>query len=86
LARMAALHAAGVLGADEHDYLRGAFEHITFLLLRQQLEDFQAGRPVGNHVPPERLSEREKDILVDSLKAIDTLRKRVHSEFTAELF
>jgi len=86
LARMTALRAAGLLGADEHDYLRGAFEHITFMLLRQQLEDFQAGRPVGNHVPPERLSEREKDILVDSLKAIDALRKRVHGEFTAELF
>ncbi|MFQ5773630.1 MAG: putative nucleotidyltransferase substrate binding domain-containing protein [Kiloniellaceae bacterium] len=86
LARINALHESGVLDADEQDYLSGAFHHITFLLLRQQLADFRAGREVGNYVHPDRLSEREKDILVDSLKAIDALQKRVHSEFTAEVF
>ena len=86
LARIDALRAREVLDADQQDYLRGAFNHITSLLLRQQLEDFQAGREVSNYVPPEALSEREKDILVDSLKAIDALQKRVHSEFTAEIF
>jgi signal-transduction protein with cAMP-binding, CBS, and nucleotidyltransferase domain len=86
LARIEALPAAGVLTDDEQDYLDGAFRHITNLLLREQLADFKAGDEVGNYVHPDRLSEREKDILVDSFKAIDTLRKRVHAEFTAEVF
>ena len=41
---------------------------------------------VGNHVHPDDLSEREKDILIDSLKAIDDFAKTVHGEFTAEVF
>jgi signal-transduction protein with cAMP-binding, CBS, and nucleotidyltransferase domain len=86
LGRIAALHAAGVFGKDEQDYLSGAFHHITRLLLRQQIADFKAGKKVGNHVHPDALSEREKDILVDSLKAIESLRKRVSNEFAGELF
>ena len=43
LRRIAALHKAGVLSDNDADYLRGAFTHITFLLLRQQLSDFRAG-------------------------------------------
>ena len=86
LARIAALHGAGVLDDDEEDYLGGAFRHITSLLLREQLADFKAGEEVGNYVHPDRLSEREKDILVDSFKAIDALRDRVHAEFTGEVF
>lgn len=86
LARLDALHGSGVLGRDEWDYLSGAFRHITALLLRQQLRDFQAGARVGNHVAPGDLSERERDMLVESLRAIDALRKRVHGEFTGDLF
>ena len=40
--------AAGVLDADEQDYLRGAFAHMTRLLLRQQIADFQSGAAVSN--------------------------------------
>ncbi len=86
LKRIGALREAGVLGGDEADYLRGAFNHITYLLLRQQLADFRKGKKVGNHVNPKKLTEREKDILIDSLKAIDGLRKRVHGEFTGDVF
>ncbi len=86
LKRIRALHKAGVLSDNDADYLRGAFNHITFLLLRQQLSDFRAGGKVGNHVHPDNLTEREKDMLVDSLKAIDHLKKRVHGEFTGDVF
>ncbi len=86
LGRIAALKAAGVLDADVSDYLTGAFSHITKLLLREQLADFRAGKAVGNYVHPKTLSEREQDILVDSLKAIAALQKRVHGEFTGDIF
>jgi len=86
LDRIAALHRADELDKDEQDYLSGAFRHITLLLLRQQLNDFRAGREVGNYVRPESLSEREKDILVDSFKAIDQLRRKLHAEFTGDVF
>jgi signal-transduction protein with cAMP-binding, CBS, and nucleotidyltransferase domain len=85
-ARMAALHAAGVLGDGEYDYLSGAFSHITGLLLRQQIADYTAGRKVSNYVPPETLTQREKDMLVDSFKAISAFLGRLRHELTGELF
>jgi CBS domain-containing protein len=85
LRRMSVLHDAGSLSDNEYDYLKGAFNHITFLLLRQQLADFRAGRQVGNHVHPNDLTNREKDILTDSLRAIERLRKRVHADFTGQI-
>jgi len=86
LARIKALRAAGLLGDNEADYLRGAYNHVAYLLLRQQLEDYRAGRPVSNYVHPDALSKREKDILLDSLKAIDGFQRRVHSDFTGDVF
>ena len=86
LARIDAIHAAGVFDDDQQDYLSGAFHHITGLLLRRQIADFKAGQEVGNYVRREALSKREQDILVDSLKAIADLRKRAQVEFTGDLF
>ena len=85
LRRMAGLHEAGALSDNEYDYLKGAFNHIAFLLLRQQLADFRADLPVGNHVHPNDLTQREKDILTDSLRAIEHFRKRVHADFTGQI-
>ena len=86
LARIEALYAEGVLSNDEQDYLRGAFRHITNLLLRQQLRDFSAKQKVGNHVSLDDLSRRERDMLVDSLKAIKDFRRRMRLELTGDLF
>lgn len=85
LERMARLQAGGVLDGDEHDYLRGAYRHLSGLLLRQQLEDRARGVVPGNHVPPERLSKREKDMLVDAFKAIRGLRGRIRQELMADI-
>jgi CBS domain-containing protein len=81
LQRIAALHEKGVLDADEQDYLLGAFTHITFVLLRAQIAAFKADRSVGNAVDPDTLSERERDLLVDSLRAIRDFRQRVRGDF-----
>lgn len=86
LARVDALHKSGVLNSDEQDYLRGAFHHISFLLLRQQIADFKAGRPVRNELVPTALTERERDMLVDALKAVRDLRLRIRGEFGGDYF
>ena len=86
LDRISSLHARGVLDDDEQDYLCGAYGHISAMLLRQQLEDYRAGLSPGNHVPLEALSERERDMLVDSFKAIRALRSRLREELTGEIF
>ncbi len=86
LERITALHERGVLGADEQDYLGGAYRHISALMLRQQLADYREGREPGNHVPVEALSKREKDMLVDGFKAIRAFRSRLRHELTAGIF
>ncbi|MDH5749124.1 MAG: DUF294 nucleotidyltransferase-like domain-containing protein, partial [Rhodospirillales bacterium] len=86
LGRIDALHSIGALDDNEREELTSAFELITELLLMQQIRDFKAGREVGNYIDPGSLSKRKKTLLTQSLKAIDSLRKRVRSEFTAEIF
>ncbi len=86
LARLGALAAQGALNRNDADELTAAFNHITFLLLRQQLADFHAGRKVGNFVDPDALSRRERDLLVDALRAIEAFRKRVRADLTGEVW
>ncbi len=86
LKRIDGLTARGVLSRDEQDYLSDAFRNLTTFILRQQIEDFRAGLDVTPYVRPELLSSREKENLVDSLRAIAALRDRVRSEFTGEVF
>ena len=86
LGRIAGLADAGVMPTAEADDLSTAFRFITDVLLRDQIADFKAGRRVNYYVDPEAMSKRDRGRLVDSLKAVDALRKRVHLEFTAEIF
>ena len=86
LTRIDRLHENGVLESNEQDYLSGAFHHITHLILRQQVNDFLEHKQVGPYVPPDALSERDKDMLVAALVAIDELNNRVRTEFTGDIF
>lgn len=85
LARIDALHALGVLDANEREELRGAFIRIANLLLRQQIADFRIGKKVTYFVHPDSLTKRAKDHLVEAMKAIDRLRDRVRAELTGNL-
>jgi signal-transduction protein with cAMP-binding, CBS, and nucleotidyltransferase domain len=86
LARIAALAARGVIDGNDNDELVAAFNHVTFLLLRQQLADFHAKRKVGNFVDPDALSRRERDLLRQGLRAIDAFRKRVRADLTGAVW
>lgn len=85
LERIAALHHKGLLDHDVADRLSGAFNHLTGLILRQQIEDFKQGREMGPFVPLKALSERETTITVESLQAIKSLRNRIKAAFSAEM-
>ena len=85
LGRIEALHRAGILDRDDQDYLSGAFQLMTTLLLRQQVADHRAGLPLGNLVALKQLSKREQDVLTASLGAIRRFRERVRGQFAAEI-
>ena len=86
LGRMDSLAEAGYLDHDEHDYLGGAYHHLCRLILRHQVAAARDGQEVSYYVAPERLTRREKDMLVDGLKAIRRFRDRVRAELTGDIF
>jgi CBS domain-containing protein len=86
LERIRVLHDQGVLGVSENDDLVSAFYLITDIMLRKQIRDYKAGRRVNYFVDPDTLTKRDRVLLLESLKSINNVRKRVHLEFTAEIF
>lgn len=82
LARLDGLQQTGAINPTDHDDLAAAFRIITRLLLRQQIEDFRAGREVDDWVPEARLSAREKERLVASFRAIGKFRAALAIEFS----
>ncbi|MEO5373065.1 MAG: DUF294 nucleotidyltransferase-like domain-containing protein [Alphaproteobacteria bacterium] len=86
LARIDALHAGGTLDDGEREELRDSFIHITNMLLRAQIRDFRAGRPVSAYVRPDSLTPGEEDRLKYAFRSIEKLRKRVRMEFMANIF
>lgn len=86
LQRIEALAGLDVLNRDEADYLAGAYHHLTLLVLRHQMDEQRRGAPVSNYVHPRELTERERDILVDGLRAIRDLRERIHADLTGDIF
>ena len=86
LARLDELAAAGRLGRDVQDQLHAAFDHITGLQLRQQIADYQSGRPLSSFVAPDSLTVRETRLLKQAFKAINDFRTHVRVELTSEIF
>ena len=86
LGRIDCMLEKGNLDLDEHDYLSSSYNHIVELILRQQIQSFKAGEEVSYYIYPDSMTTREKNILVDSFKAIRRYRDRVRSEFSGDIF
>jgi CBS domain-containing protein len=85
-ARLDGLVAKGALHREDYDNLTDAFQFTSRLLLRQQVEDFAAGREIGDFVPDERLSKREKDHLVTCLRGIVNVRTLLGADLAGRGF
>lgn len=86
LERIDKLYALDGLSKSEQEDLSRAFKFITGLLLRRQVQEFEAREPVTHFIAPETLNKREKDNLMDGLRHIEIFRKRLKGEFTGDVF
>ncbi|SCA57320.1 putative signal-transduction protein with CBS domains [Candidatus Terasakiella magnetica] len=86
LKRIEKLHEAKALSENEADYLSSAFRFITQLLLKRQVREYESKQPVTRFVKIRRLSKREKDSLINSLRHIESFRKRLKGEFTGDVY
>ena len=85
LARLDALVGQGIVGLDDADHLRSSFALLTGLQLKQQIADYRAKAPIGSFVDPRHLTERERSLLKDGLRAINDFRDRVRADLTGSL-
>ena len=58
LARLDGLLSKGAVHPDDHDELKDAFNFISRLVLRQQVESFEAGARIDDFIPEARLTKR----------------------------
>ena len=86
LARISALAQNGILSRTEREDLTQAFSTITDTVMRRQLADYRLGLRVGYFVNPDALSKHQRAALIEALKAVNHIRRRVHMEFTAQVF
>ena len=83
--RLAALAGLGVLPAAETGNLSTAFELLAGRILRQQIDDSLAGRPLGTFVSVAALPAREHEHLVEALRSIALLATRARGDFMGRL-
>lgn len=86
LQRIKKLHQANILSESEADYLTTAFSFITQVLLKRQVGEFKANRPINCFIKTRLLSKREKENLTNALRHIQAFRKRIKGEMTGDVF
>jgi CBS domain-containing protein len=84
-ARLAALHAAGVLAEEDAASLRDGMSLLLELLLRHQIDRTAAGRVPDNCVKPESIGRYERERLVQVFRDIDRWRQRLVADYFPSL-
>jgi CBS domain-containing protein len=85
LERLAALRQAGVISSDDEATLGAVFGLMVGVLLREQVADATAGRPVGTLVAPRRLGRSERRQLVEAFRDLERIRTRLFRDFTVPI-
>lgn len=77
LPRLAALRDSGLIEPEDHDELADCFGVLIELLLRRQVDDARAGRPVGTVIAGAALRRPDRDRLDGALRRIASFRRTV---------
>jgi CBS domain-containing protein len=81
-ARLRAAAHAGTLSAEDALTLEDAFELVSGLRLRHQVEQLRAGRTPDDYIDPARLSSLTRTYLKEAFRAIASIQKRVSTELS----
>lgn len=83
--RIEALCARSTISAAERADLLQAFELVSRLLLRQQIEDLTSRGEAGSWLDPAALMPPERVMLAHSMRAVDRFRRRVRADITGAI-
>ncbi len=84
--RLKALVAADIFATETAEHIRAAFEALTFLRLRQEIHQIEAGQPVSHHLDPHRLSKSEQELLREAFQAVSKLQDSAKRYFSRNPF
>ncbi|MBF0426678.1 MAG: cyclic nucleotide-binding/CBS domain-containing protein, partial [Magnetococcales bacterium] len=73
--RLRAASLAGSVSQSSARDLNDALEFIAFTRLRHQARRLQEGKPANNFLPPDELSDLERNHLKDAFKVVKTLQR-----------
>jgi CBS domain-containing protein len=75
LERIKALSQGKIISDDQAEALEQAFEAFLTLKIRNNLKDLDQGKELSNHIDPQALSTRQKQLLKESFWAVSQLQK-----------
>jgi len=86
LRRLNALVDCNVFSAATAEHIRAAFEALSFLRLRHEITQLEAGRPPAHHIDPNTLSKTEQDLLREAFQAVSKLQDSTKHYFSRTPF
>lgn len=86
MGRLKALVETNVFTAETAEHIRAAFEALTFLRLRLEIEQLEAGRLPCHHLDPNALSKTEQDLLREAFQAVSKLQDATKRYFSRSPF
>jgi len=81
LRRIIELEELGVLDEELAAELREAFNFLNTIKLNSHLEKLDSGKEVDNFISPKSLTSMERDLLKDSFKIINNLKKKLENRY-----
>jgi CBS domain-containing protein len=82
--RLRACAGSNALSTEMAENLEDALEFIATLRILHQAEQIKRGKPADNYVPPDELSELEREHLKHAFKVIQTMQESMVKRFGAD--
>ena len=79
--RIKELEKLGVLDEEFASEITQAFNFLLTIKLKSNLEKLDSGQKIDNYINPENLSTMEKDLLKDSFKIVNKLKKKLENHY-----
>ena len=81
LGRLKALVTANVFAQETAEHIRAAFEALSFLRLRNEIDALDRGEPPSHFLDPYALTRNEQDLLKESFNAVSKLQDATKRHF-----
>ncbi len=81
LKRIKELKELGELDEEFASELSEAFNFLCTIKLKSNLEKLDSGKCIDNYINPENLNTMEKDLLKDSFKIVNKLKKKLENQY-----